>query len=62
MTSINDQIKCVRREIAMRERVYPKWVANARMSVNKARQEIETMKAVERTLMDVANNSEFKLE
>lgn len=48
------QIDCVRREIAMRERVYPRWVAASKMKAGKADQEIEAMRAVLHTLEQFA--------
>jgi len=48
--SIADQIACVRREIAMRERVYPKWVSAGRMKHDDAHREIAAMQAVLTTL------------
>ena len=44
--SLADQIRCVEREIAMRERVYPKWVAAGRMKLDQSEREIDAMKAV----------------
>lgn len=44
------QIKCVEREIGMRERVYPRWVASKKMSQQKADAEIAAMNAVLATL------------
>lgn len=52
--TIRDQIRCVEREIAMRERAYPKWVAAGRMSHVMATAEIATMKEVLATLQRVA--------
>lgn len=46
MTDLDKQITCVRREIAMRERVYPKWVSVGRMTEETAAHELTTMKAV----------------
>lgn len=48
--SLADQITCVRREIAMRARVYPRWVALKRMTREDANEEIARMKAVLATL------------
>ena len=48
--TLYDQIKCVKREIAFRTRLYPKWVEKERITKDQAHAEIETMKAVERTL------------
>lgn len=44
--SIDDMIKCVEREIGMRMRVYPRWVEQHKMSIEKADLEIRTMQAV----------------
>ena len=44
--TLDEQIACVEREIAMRERVYPGWVRAGRMTQQKADREIETMRAV----------------
>jgi hypothetical protein len=49
--SLDDQIACVTREIALRERVYPKWVETGRMTKQKADHEISAMKAALGTLM-----------
>jgi hypothetical protein len=44
------QIAAVKREIALREKAYPRWVASARMKPEKAAFEIGVMKAVLATL------------
>ena len=44
--TIEDMIKCVEREIVMRQRVYPRWVESKKMSQEKADLEIKTMMAV----------------
>lgn len=44
------QIKAVERELAMRRRVYPSWVARSRMSEANADEEIAAMEAVLATL------------
>lgn len=48
---LSAQITCVRREIAMRERVYPKWIAADRIKKEVADREVATMKAVLLTLV-----------
>ncbi len=48
--TLNDKIECVRRELGMRERVYPRWVAAGKMTAEKANKEILTMRAVLDTL------------
>jgi hypothetical protein len=52
--TIRDQIRCVEREIALRRRVYPRWVAEERMSQVVADAEVATMEAVLATLKRVA--------
>ena len=50
--SLADQIKAVKREIALRKSAYPKWVANGRMKQDVADREIAVMEAVLETLED----------
>lgn len=50
--SIDDQVKCVRRELGMRHRVYAKWVEGKRMTQDAANKEIEAMQAVLDTLLE----------
>ena len=44
--TLDQMIACLRREIALRKNVYPKWVANGRMTQVKADEEIAAMQAV----------------
>ena len=48
--TLTEQIASVRREIAMRERVYPNWVASKKMTQAKADHELAAMRAVLDTL------------
>lgn len=48
--SLDDQISCVAREIALRVSVYPKFVASGRMKQEAADRELARMKAVIETL------------
>ena len=41
-----DKLKCAERELKMRERVYPRWVENGKLSDAKAAKEIAAMKAI----------------
>lgn len=43
---LDDLIACVKREIGMRERVYPRWCESGRMKKPTADREIAAMKAV----------------
>jgi len=40
------KLACIQREIKMRERVYPRWVASGKMSQEKADLELEVMRAI----------------
>ena len=44
--NLNDLLGCCRRELALRQRVYPKWVAKGTMSEAKAAKELELMRVV----------------
>jgi len=59
MITIEDQIKAVEREIGMRRRVYPNWVASKRMSQEKADKEITAMEAVLETLKKVQKQGQL---
>lgn len=51
--SLDVQVACIRREIGMRERVYPRWVATEKMKPQKADDEIAAMRAVLATLQEL---------
>lgn len=48
-----EQMLCVQREIAMRERVFPRWVASGKMKQHMAEREITVMRAVLETLRGI---------
>lgn len=48
--ALEDQIKAVKREIAMRRSVYPRWVESGKMKQAKADEETRAMEAVLETL------------
>jgi hypothetical protein len=52
--TLEQQIASVKREIAMRERVYPRWVESGRLVQVRADHEIAAMKAVLETLQAAA--------
>jgi hypothetical protein len=54
VVSLPDQIVCVMRELAMRRRVYPRWVAEGRMTGEQAARETWHMQAVLDTLRGLA--------
>jgi transcriptional regulator with XRE-family HTH domain len=48
--TLAEQIACIKREIAMRRNVYPKWVHSGRMRHDVATREMNAIEAVLRTL------------
>ena len=48
--SLSEQIACVRREVRLRERVYPRRIAEGRMRQAEADRELVRMRAVLQTL------------
>jgi hypothetical protein len=52
--SLSRQVECVGREIRLRERTYPRWVAAGRMSQARADDELAAMRAVLDTLSRLA--------
>ena len=48
-----NQIRCVEREVRMRERVYPRWVASGKMTAPAADRELAAMRAVLSTLLSL---------
>lgn len=54
--TIEDQVKCVEREISMREGAYPRFIAAHKMTQQTADREIAAMKAILRTLTNLKEN------
>lgn len=52
--TLDDQLAAARRELALRQRVYPGWVRGNRMSKEKADHEIAAMAAIVETLTTVS--------
>lgn len=48
--TIAEQVACVERELGMRKRVYPRWVANGKLNQAAADLEMRRMEAVRDTL------------
>ncbi len=53
MVTITEQIKCVRREIDYRKRLYPRWVQDGKITQQEANYQIEAMEYVLNTLQAV---------
>ena len=43
--TLEEEIICLRREIGMRQSVYPRWVASGKMKLDRAEREIAVMKS-----------------
>lgn len=56
MKTIDEQIKCVLRELALREAVYARHVSEGKMQHTVATHELACMRAVLTTLEDVKKN------
>jgi hypothetical protein len=54
--SIEAQISCVIRELALRRSAYPKWIESRRLTVATAERETAGMEAVLATLREVAED------
>lgn len=46
MITTHEKMKCCERELAMRKRVYPRWVAAGKMTHREARYELDVMAAM----------------
>lgn len=57
---LDEQIQCVKREIGLRERVYPSFVDRKKLSAEKASYEIEAMNSVLKTLETLKNLAEAR--
>lgn len=57
--TILDELDCVEREVRMRERTYPRWVASGKMTQAQATREIARMKAVRARLRSAAASGQL---
>ena len=51
--TLQDQIDCVTREIGFREKLYPRWVRDHKLTQKVADLEIARMRAVRETLVNL---------
>ena len=58
--TIDEQIKCVGRELGLRRNVYPKFIKSGRMTAEKAAYEIQCMDAVYQTLKQLGDGTACK--
>lgn len=50
---IEAQVRCVERELRLRQEHYPRWIQKGKLREAKAREELEAMEAVLETLREV---------
>jgi hypothetical protein len=55
---LHEQVAAAEREVRMRQRVYPGWIAKGRMKSDAADREIAAMQAIVRTLREVLARSD----
>ena len=53
--TLEEQIKCVDREISLRKKVYPAWVERGKMNKTEAAYQIECMEAIKKSLINLNN-------
>lgn len=59
---IDDQIACITREIGFRERLYPRWVEQKKLTQAAADAELERMRAVLSTLQGIKQGLSYRGE
>jgi hypothetical protein len=60
--TIEQQLKCAARELALRKRCYPVWVRDRRMKQSKMDEEIAGMEAIVATLQRQKHLTEISVE
>jgi hypothetical protein len=55
--SVEDKIKCLEREMALRELLYPKWIKEGSISEKKAGRELLVMRAILNDYKKAADNA-----
>lgn len=61
MATRKEKLDCVRREIAMREKVYPRWVSFGRMTKADADREIRTMMEIAEDYADADDQGRLEV-
>lgn len=60
MITLEQQIACIRRELALRQRNYPRWVADGRMKQAESDHQLAAMQAAHDTLMKLKEAEDAK--
>lgn len=58
VVTLDEQIACVKRELSLRSRVYPRWTATGKLKPATADSEIAAMRAVLETLERVKREAD----
>lgn len=58
---LEEQLREVRREIALRERVYPRWIEAGKITKRSAAEKVRAMNAVADTLAELIRSAEADL-
>ena len=61
MIPLEQRISCVKRELTLRRRCYPGWVASGRIKQHMADMEIATMEAVLETLEELRRAQQVEM-
>lgn len=59
---ITEQLACAQRELRLRQRVYPRWVAEGKMDEVKLQRELSGMEAIVETLAALCRQEEAKVQ
>lgn len=59
---LDHQIRCVKREVYLRERVYPAFIRQGRLTETEADYQLRAMRSVLKTLEAVARDGNFPFE
>jgi len=60
--SIKQQIMEAKREVALRERVYPKWIGTGRVTQGQADRQLTAMKAILATLEALERDQQTRIQ
>lgn len=55
--TLQDQIAEIEREVVLRERVYPRWIASGKLPQHKADRQLAVMTAVLQTLYELKGDT-----
>ena len=62
VANIEGKLRCLRRELKLREKTYPRWVAEGRMAAAQAGYELDTLRQVVEDYSKLAEEKEPTLK